>query len=731
MDIQASPEHEDVDSSSLRHSRESSIERAGARRNSRSRDSSEDRTPSLHGPKDSTGRPPNARCSRFDAEDLVKQSGLENPIRYINGELVRKGDFVMRTRPVLSTRAGKSDEHDLYDGPFAIIELISLRKSLQLRPHNIGLKGHSQRSGEAPEGGGPVDGGTQTVYTLVKGEEIKKGRVTSKRTAIQLEDSDFDKIAVSLAFPQLSKARDNANVTLKSVLPVFFPSEGPALQTISPDKLGERLTHRVANFGDPGGHQSIERSEDQVFGIFITPRDIVEAVEIIDPESIDESESTNGDFEVNKLRYIRLRVKPGEGADWPSIDIEEDPFLWRMIQTHPELSEFYQQGLVLHVEYLVSWSGWPSEDDAWYGDDATTRLPLDMKRELQHHWGTKKPQVIDAQGKHIEGPNSRTRKRPHTKLKRSATLPPASRATLEPTSRVAQQPAGDCPGTGNEAVHHASQPPIEEAGRATGARSASEVPSSHSTSQRLQDTIPYANSNQAPLSADGQVYIDQPSAITLDSGLDFRLSQSFYQALPPSLLQELRDQITNSASPEDQQAQVVALINRKTAQYVAESALAASTSHAAEPTQLQPLSPSALNTRKRERQDNQKVRYRRPQGVVRSTARAQSLPSRVEQSTARSSQRSLGKRPMEFPDADDENLNQDQGGFLDEDEDSFSEMIDYSGGGSKEAEQAAEVLQDLSSRTIDEEYDAASPPSTGIRKPRSLFGGPSRQRSHN
>ena len=90
----------------------------------------------------------------------------------------------MRTRLVLSTRAGKSDEHDLYDGPLPIIELISLRKSLQLRPQNIGLKGHSQRSGEASEGGGPVDGGTQTVYTLVRGEEIKKGRATSKRTAI-------------------------------------------------------------------------------------------------------------------------------------------------------------------------------------------------------------------------------------------------------------------------------------------------------------------------------------------------------------------------------------------------------------------------------------------------------------------------------------------------------------------------------------------------------------------
>ena len=77
----------------------------------------------------------------------------------------------MRTRPVLSTRAGKSDAHDLCDGTTEEGgETTSTGDARVTRgiPHvachvprrvvsSSALKGHSQRSGEASEGGGPVE----------------------------------------------------------------------------------------------------------------------------------------------------------------------------------------------------------------------------------------------------------------------------------------------------------------------------------------------------------------------------------------------------------------------------------------------------------------------------------------------------------------------------------------------------------------------------------------------
>ncbi|MCJ1249765.1 hypothetical protein MMC30_006991 [Trapelia coarctata] len=262
-----------------------------------------------------------------------------------SGERVRINDLVVRVRDEKTMADGKNklDKHDIYDGPFRIIEIP-----------------------------GPIE--TDDPSTDVDPDKSRQEGFTAKLNEDQL--AAMRQKQVKLHFPKGSVA--DPWTKLGRLRPVYYvypevPDDLDAREWYYWPKANKQ-ERKIMNTEDMGGE-----ADDEVLntrGVCYMQKGFYCKVQYVATGGLE-----SGDiYEVEKLRDKIIQRLPRK--DFPDENMG-DPNIIRHLEEEGRVLEKLD---VLVVKYLVHWAGWPSEDDTY--ERAQDNIPQSFINEYEEVAGT-------------------------------------------------------------------------------------------------------------------------------------------------------------------------------------------------------------------------------------------------------------------------------------------------------------------------------------------------------
>lgn len=269
---------------------------------------------------------------------------------YRSGGSIGKGDLVLRLRckPTASVGRFILDSHDIYDGPWMIIELPDITSEKEEE-----LQGQYQAGTTSSEvGEGPNQGQFVVPRRMDRGltsELIPHPRMTREQEKLAQQARRRQRRAlwetkVKLKFPEDSRADPWTEIC--RLIPSTY----------------------ISDTGDESGMRCEFQLSDHV-------RVAVPYVTSEGPVG------DNGTFVVQKLRGKRLRLLEAREARGIRSDLEDN---W--VRIYRLSGGEIRPGQVLAVEFLVHWAGWPSEDDSWEPAQALPQIFKDEFHAMTDGW---------------------------------------------------------------------------------------------------------------------------------------------------------------------------------------------------------------------------------------------------------------------------------------------------------------------------------------------------------
>ncbi|KAI9705557.1 MAG: hypothetical protein M1836_006313 [Candelina mexicana] len=309
-------------------------------------------------------------------------SNVRSRLRYRSGQVVAVGDLVvrLRDRDTIAKGRNKHDRNDIFDGPYPIVKVPKCVPSAQRKepqpnegngqlPVNARKKERHEEYDfyECPRGMlGKAGSG------LIRTHRKNVGNEEGTEIPSKAEKETMLQTLVKLKFPKRST---NPWTKLDRLIPVLeFIQEVVSLQgrmvvdtrgdnnkatslaevpTIEPETITEHDAQKVLHLP---ANSPIRTDHEPPAGMVKLCKGVHVAVQYVAPYS----PASGSHYEVSKLRGKRLRRFRGKEAKGLQTD-QDDPWIRRYIKSKGSP----KQGEVLVAEYLVHWSGWPSECDTW------------------------------------------------------------------------------------------------------------------------------------------------------------------------------------------------------------------------------------------------------------------------------------------------------------------------------------------------------------------------------
>ncbi|KAI9775104.1 MAG: hypothetical protein M1835_005937 [Candelina submexicana] len=310
------------------------------------------------------------------------KSNVRPRLRYRSGQVVAVGDLVVRLRDrgTIAKGRNKHDRNDIFDGPYPIMKVPKCVPTPQRKEFQpIDGKGQLPVNSRKKESHVEYDFYEFPRRTL---REAGSGLISTHRKNVgngegteipsKAEKETMLQTLVKLKFPKRSTnpwtKLDRLVPVLESIQEVVSLQGGMVVDTegdnnkatslaevptIEPETITEHAAQKVLHLPTDS---PIRTDHEPPTGMVRLRKGVQVAVQYVAPYS----PASGSHYEVSKLRGKRLRRFRGKEAKGLQTD-QDDPWVRRYIKSKGSP----KQGEVLVAEYLVHWSGWPSECDTW------------------------------------------------------------------------------------------------------------------------------------------------------------------------------------------------------------------------------------------------------------------------------------------------------------------------------------------------------------------------------